>query len=76
MAVVPDWGGAVVSPIMWELLEEAATKLIADCSLQRTDDVDTHVPRMGGAWSISGMIEIRASWATSIPTVPTTSRPR
>ena len=60
VAVVADWGGAVVSPIMWELLEEAATQLIADCSMQRTDDVDTHVPRMGGAWSISGMIEIRA----------------
>ena len=26
VAVVPDWGGAVVSPIMWELLEEAATQ--------------------------------------------------
>src|SRR5215204_3312627 len=25
VAVVPDWGGATVSPVMWELLEEAAT---------------------------------------------------
>ena len=62
-----DWGGAVVSPIMWEQLEAAATQLIADCSLQRIDDVDTHVPRMGGAWSISGMIEIRAALGDRYP---------
>ena len=60
VAVVGDWGGAVVSPVVWELLEEAAIRLIDDCGLARVDDVDTHVPRMGGAWSISGMIEIRA----------------
>ena len=24
VAIVPDWGAAVVSPVMWELLEEAA----------------------------------------------------
>lgn len=60
VAVVPDWGGATVSPVMWELLEEAATHLIADCDLVRVDGVDTTVPRMGGAWSISGMIEIAA----------------
>ena len=27
VAVVPDWGAAVVSPVMWELLEEAADQL-------------------------------------------------
>jgi len=67
VAVVPDWGGAVISPIMWEQLEAAATQLINDCSLQRTDAVDTHVPRMGGAWSISGMIEIRAALGDLYP---------
>jgi aspartyl-tRNA(Asn)/glutamyl-tRNA(Gln) amidotransferase subunit A len=60
VAVVPNWGGATVSPVMWELLDEAATHLIADCGLVRVDGVDTTVPRMGGAWSISGMIEIAA----------------
>ncbi|CAN5577001.1 amidase [soil metagenome] len=60
VAVVPDWGGATVSPVMWELLDEAATNLITDCGLERVDGVDTAVPRMGGAWSISGMIEIAA----------------
>ncbi len=58
VAVVADWGQAVVSPVMWELLEEAATHLIADVGLVRTDEVDTHVPSMGGAWSISGMLSI------------------
>ncbi len=67
VAVVPNWGGAVVSPVMWELLEEAATHLIADSAMVRTDDVDTDVPQMGGAWSISGMIEIRAALGDLYP---------
>ncbi|RLE17100.1 MAG: amidase, partial [Actinobacteria bacterium] len=61
VAVVSDWGGAIVSPIMWELLEEAATNLISDRGMTRIDDVDTHVPRMGAAWSISGMIAVKAA---------------
>jgi aspartyl-tRNA(Asn)/glutamyl-tRNA(Gln) amidotransferase subunit A len=56
VAVAPDWGGATVSPVMWELLEEAATNLIADCSLVRVDGVDTRLPRVGGAWSLSGTL--------------------
>ncbi len=67
VAVVGDWGGAVTSPVMWELLEEAAINLIADCSMQRVDDVDTNVPRMGGAWSISGMISIRSELGDLYP---------
>lgn len=60
VAVVPDWGAAVVSPVMWELLEEAADRLIADCGLVRVDGVDTELPRMGAAWSVAnsvGLIE-------------------
>ncbi len=60
VAVVADWGGATVSPIMWELLEEAAGHLISELGLTRIDHVDTALPRMGGAWSISGMIGIAA----------------
>lgn len=67
VAVVGDWGGAITSPIMWELLEEAAINLIADCSMQRVDDVDTNVPRMGGAWSISGMISVRSELGDLYP---------
>lgn len=60
VAVVPDWGAAVVSPVMWELLEEAADQLIADCGMVRVDGVDTELPRMGAAWSVAnsvGLIE-------------------
>jgi aspartyl-tRNA(Asn)/glutamyl-tRNA(Gln) amidotransferase subunit A len=60
VAVAADWGSAVVSPVMWELLERAAGELIADCGLVRVDDVDTTLPRMGAAWSVAntvGLIE-------------------
>jgi len=67
VAVVPDWGGAVVSPVMWELLEEAAQALITDCGLVRVEGVDTALPRMGAAWSISGMIAIEAQLGDKWP---------
>ena len=60
VAVVSDWGGAVTSPAMWTVLEEAADHLIAATGLRRIDDVDTSLPSMGAAWSISGMLEIHA----------------
>lgn len=56
VAVVADWGGAVVSPIMWTVLEAAAEALIADCGLVRVDDVDTTLPRMGAAWSVANSV--------------------
>jgi aspartyl-tRNA(Asn)/glutamyl-tRNA(Gln) amidotransferase subunit A len=56
VAVVPTWGNATVSPIMWELLEEAATALIADNAMRRIEEIDTKLPNMGAAWSISGML--------------------
>ncbi len=56
VAVVPDWGAAVVSPVVWELLEAAADDLIADCGMVRVDGVDTSLPRMGAAWSVANSI--------------------
>jgi aspartyl-tRNA(Asn)/glutamyl-tRNA(Gln) amidotransferase subunit A len=56
VAVVTDWGAAVVSPVMWELLEVAAEELIADCGLVRVDGVDTTLPRMGAAWSVANAV--------------------
>jgi aspartyl-tRNA(Asn)/glutamyl-tRNA(Gln) amidotransferase subunit A len=56
VALVPDWGSAVVSPAMWELLETAAEELIGDCGLVRVDGVDTTLPRMGTAWSVANLI--------------------
>lgn len=60
VAVVENWGGATVSPAMWNVLLESADHLIASAGLRRVDGVDTTLPRMGAAWSISGMIEIGA----------------
>ncbi|MEO6570387.1 MAG: amidase family protein, partial [Ilumatobacteraceae bacterium] len=60
VAIVPDWGAAVVSPLMWELIEEAATALIDECGMICVDGVDTELPRMGAAWSVAnsvGLIE-------------------
>jgi aspartyl-tRNA(Asn)/glutamyl-tRNA(Gln) amidotransferase subunit A len=61
VAVVPDWGGAVVSPAMWEVLEEAATALIDDAGWKRIDGVDTSLPNMGAAWGLSGMVQIHGA---------------
>lgn len=55
----PNWGNSVVSPAMWTLLESFAERLVSLAGLVRVD-VDTSLPRMGAAWSLSGMIEIRA----------------
>lgn len=63
VAFAPNWGNATVSPVMWELLEEAATALVADCGMRRVDGVDTSLPRMGSAWALSGNIEIEARLA-------------
>lgn len=59
VAIVADWGGAVTSPIMWELLDAAARDIVDDLG-GRVVDIDTRLPRMGAAWSISGMIAIHA----------------
>jgi aspartyl-tRNA(Asn)/glutamyl-tRNA(Gln) amidotransferase subunit A len=55
--LAPDWGGAVVSPSMWTQLEEYAQHLCTASGL-RIITVDTSLPRIGAAWSISGMVEI------------------
>jgi aspartyl-tRNA(Asn)/glutamyl-tRNA(Gln) amidotransferase subunit A len=66
VAVVPDWGGAVVSPAMWEVLSSRIDELIADFGWKRVD-IDTTLPSMGAAWSISGMIEIHSALAEHWP---------
>ncbi|MFM8956941.1 MAG: amidase family protein, partial [Actinomycetota bacterium] len=65
-AVVSNWGSAVVSPAMWTVLEEAATHLIEITAMRRVDGVDTSLPRLGAAWSITGMaalaFDLRDHW--------------
>ncbi len=58
VAIVDNWGGAVVSPAMWNVLLETADFLVAKAGLKRLDNVNTSLPKMGAAWSISGMLEI------------------
>jgi aspartyl-tRNA(Asn)/glutamyl-tRNA(Gln) amidotransferase subunit A len=60
VAVVEDWGGAVVSPVMWDVLAGAADDLIRDAGLVRVDGVDTGLPRMGRAWAVGGAVGIAA----------------
>jgi aspartyl-tRNA(Asn)/glutamyl-tRNA(Gln) amidotransferase subunit A len=67
VAVVPDWGGAVVAPEMWTVLEAAATRLIAATGLVRVDGIDTSIPRMGAAWGISGGIGTYAQLVDAWP---------
>jgi aspartyl-tRNA(Asn)/glutamyl-tRNA(Gln) amidotransferase subunit A len=54
VAIVGDWGSAVVAPAMWDVLLAAADDLVADAGLVRVDGLDTGLPRMGRAWSVSG----------------------
>lgn len=61
VALVEDWGGATVSPVMWELLAAAAHDLVNKTGMTIVETVDTNVPRMGAAWSISGMLAVRAA---------------
>ena len=67
VAVVADWGDAVVSPVMWDLLVGAAEQLIADLGWRRVDDIDARLPRMGRAWSLSGGIGTEAALGDKWP---------
>lgn len=66
VAVASDWGGAVVSPAMWSVLSEQIDWLVSHFDWKRVD-IDTSLPSMGAAWSISGMIEIHAALADHWP---------
>ena len=59
VAIAPNWGGAVVSPKMWEVLQSHIDELVARHSWT-VIDLDTTLPSMGAAWSISGMLPIHA----------------
>ncbi len=67
VAFAPTWGNATVSPVMWELLEAAGADLVRDCGMVQIDGIDTAMPRMGAAWSLSGNIAIEAQLADVWP---------
>lgn len=60
VAVVDTWGGATIAPSTWELIEEVAHHVVTALAMVRVDGLDTSLPRMGAAWSISGMVSIAA----------------
>jgi aspartyl-tRNA(Asn)/glutamyl-tRNA(Gln) amidotransferase subunit A len=67
VAVVPDWGGATVGGDVWNATEAAAEALIADAAMVRVTGLDTALPRMGAAWSLSGMLSILAELGDQWP---------
>jgi aspartyl-tRNA(Asn)/glutamyl-tRNA(Gln) amidotransferase subunit A len=67
VAVVRNWGGAIVSPAMWDVLEATAERLVSWAGLARVDAINTALPRMGAAWSISGMISIASALGDAWP---------
>lgn len=67
VAIVRNWGGAVVSPAMWDVLEATAERLVSWAGLARVDAINTSLPRMGAAWSISGMISIASALGDAWP---------
>ena len=66
VAIAPDFGGAVVSPAMWDVLLAEARRLVSD-HRWNVVDIDTSVPSMGAAWSISGMLSIHAALGDAWP---------
>ncbi len=54
VAVVHDFGGAVVNPATEALVDAAAEALIEDLGLRRVD-IDATVPNAGTAWSLANM---------------------
>ncbi len=66
VAVVPDWGGAVVSPAVWDSLLAHIDEIVARHSWSIVE-LDTSLPNMGAAWSISGMLPIHAQLGDQWP---------
>lgn len=59
VAIASDWGGAVVSPAMWDILLAHVHELVRRLDWKIVD-LDTSLPTMGAAWSISGILPIHA----------------
>lgn len=58
VAVLPDFGGAYVNPVAWEMISALSTELISALGMSEVD-VEAVFPSMGTAWSLSGLISIR-----------------
>ena len=58
VAILPDFGGAYVNPVAWDMISALANELIVSLGLSHVD-VEVALPSMGTAWSLSGLISIR-----------------
>ncbi len=58
VAVLPEFGGAYVNPVAWDMINALAEELIRALGLSQVE-VDVSLPSMGTAWSLSGLISIR-----------------
>ncbi len=58
VAVLPDFGGAYVNPLAWEMISALGSELISALGMREVA-VEAVFPSMGTAWSLSGLISIR-----------------
>ncbi len=58
VAILPDFGGAFVNPVAWEIISALANELLSALGMNQVD-VEVALPSMGTAWSLSGLISIR-----------------
>ena len=65
-AIVLDFGGAYVAPNVAEVVVEAAEDLLRALGMKRVD-ITVTLPSMGYAWSISGLLGIRAALGDAWP---------
>ncbi len=59
VAIVMDFGGAFVAPDVAEQIQLVANSVVSGLGLRQVD-VNTTLPSMGMAWSLSGLIDIYA----------------
>jgi aspartyl-tRNA(Asn)/glutamyl-tRNA(Gln) amidotransferase subunit A len=67
VAVVDDWGGAAVAASTLTIVHDLADALTESAKLRRVDKIDSSLPKMGLAWSLSGAIGIRAELGAAWP---------
>ena len=58
VAILPDFGGAYVNPVAWDMISALANEVVSALGLRQVD-VGVALPSMGTAWSLSGLLSIR-----------------
>ena len=58
VAILPDFGGAYINPVAWDMISALANEVVSALGLRQVE-VEVALPSMGTAWSLSGLISIR-----------------